>query len=370
MIRLKIRKLSYICGMALLLFAFANCSRLNVSVPNVKMSSKSFESEIGLGCSIQQISSAVISEETDLEFSLNSSGALQAFEYSCNNTSWQYLEMVRDSSGKSLIRIPNIPIGSYVCNLRGVADATTYPCRGHLSIQVIARAENGNPPMTPPVTPAVGQFQSLHQAPVTYIVSSSLDSTGALVFTKTAPLYGFKNQYSPQGTPGCVLGYPEFRSQCETAGEGSGFDIPGPTYQTAFKIYIPKGTKLFGASGYFPQSVKYAVSVRLDAPPSRTAALSDAEYDTALRSQNRNTDFEKLLKGEERLMVHDSGGSMSFSGIARLSTNPLASGHWLYIRVLNGSDPVHGLGAIYEFDRNIYRQAFEAMSFGSNGDPL
>jgi hypothetical protein len=42
-----------------------------------------------------------------------------------------------------------------------------------------------------------------------------------------------------------------------------------------------------------------------------------------LRWQNRNTDFAKLLAGEERLMVHDGGGSISLSGIARMSATTL-----------------------------------------------
>lgn len=116
------------------------------------------------------------------------------------------------------------------------------------------------------------------------------------------------------------------------------------------------------------QSEKYAVAVRIDQSPSRRTAFSDAEYEQAKLAQHKEYDFAKVLAGEERLIVHDGGGSISLTGIARMGANPLSTGRWIYIRVLNGGS-IHGLGAIYEVQRDIYKTEYYKTSFGSNGDP-
>ena len=216
---------------------------------------------------------------------------------------------------------------------------------------------------------AHAQFQSLHQFPVTYNISSSLDASGNLYFTKTPQLFGFKDQYAPTGVSGCVMGYPELRAQCQTVDGGFGFTLEGYSSYTEFRVYIPAGTTFFGLSGYLPQSVQYAAAVRLGSAPTRVATLSPAEYEAAKVAQNRNTDFAKLLAGEERLMVHDGGGSISLSGIARMSATTLTTGQWLYVRVLNGSS-IAGLGALYEVDLDRYRTSYTATQFGADGDPV
>lgn len=219
-----------------------------------------------------------------------------------------------------------------------------------------------------PNPPVANSFHSLHQNPITYVKSSWVDAQGQLNFSKTPPLTGFKDQFSPAGTPGCVIGYPEMRSECQTVNGGFGFNFEGVTSYMEYKIYVPAGMTFFGASGYLPQSEKYAVAVRIDQPPSRRTALSDAEYSQAKMAQHREYDFAKVLGGEERLIVHDGGGSISLSGIARMGANPLSKGRWIFIRVLNGSS-IHGLGAIYEVQRDIYKTEYYKTSFGSNGDP-
>lgn len=215
---------------------------------------------------------------------------------------------------------------------------------------------------------AHAQFQSLHQFPLTYNISSSLDASGNLFYTKTPQLFGFKDQFAPAGVSGCVMGYPELRTQCQTVNGGFGFTLEGYSSYTEYRVYIPAGTTFFGLSGYLPQSMQYAAAVKLGGPPSRTTMLSPAEYEAAKAGQNRNTDFARLLAGEERLIVHDGGGSISLSGIARLTPTTLTTGRWLYVRVLNGSN-IAGLGALYEVDLNAYRAGYNATAFGADGDP-
>ena len=202
-------------------------------------------------------------------------------------------------------------------------------------------------------------FQSLHQFPVTHSISGPL---------KTDPLIGFENQFAPFGVSGCLIGYPEFRDRCQNVSGGFSFAFDGYTNYQEFKVYVPAGTTFFGVSGYMPQSVQYGVAVKLGSPPARTTPLTEAEYQAAKAAQNRTKDFDKLLAGEERIIVHDGGGAISLSGIARLSP-PLATGQWLYFRVLTGNTSIAGLGAIYEVNRDQYRNAYESLDFGTDGDP-
>ena len=212
-------------------------------------------------------------------------------------------------------------------------------------------------------------FFSLHQSPITYVKSSGLDSQGNLIFHKTAPLVGFKDQFMPAGTPGCVMGYPEYRSECQTVNDGFGFILEGVTSYVEYKFYVPAGMTFFGVSGYLPQSAKYAVAVRIDQAPQRRTPLSDSEYQAAKLVQHKEFDFAKILAGEERLIVHDGGGNISISGIGRMATNPLPVGRWMYVRVLNGG-PIHGLGGIYEVQRDIYKSEYYKILFSRDGDPL
>lgn len=218
-------------------------------------------------------------------------------------------------------------------------------------------------------TNVYAQFQSLHQFPVTYNIGTSMDASGNIYYNKTPQLFGFRDQFAPSGVSGCVMGYPELRTLCQTVDGGFGFTLDGYSSYTEFKVYIPAGTTFFGLSGYMPQSVQYAAAVKLGSAPTRVAMLSAAEYEAAKVAQNRNSDFAKLQAGEERLMVHDGGGSISLSGIARLSTAPLTTGQWLYVRVLNGSS-IAGLGALYEVNLDQYRSAYSTTQFGADGDPV
>lgn len=214
-----------------------------------------------------------------------------------------------------------------------------------------------------------GVFFSLHQSPIRYVKSSGLDSQGNLVFDKTPPLVGFKDQFTPFGVPGCVMGYPEYRNECQVVNDGFGFILEGVTNYVEYKFYVPAGMTFFGVSGYLPQSAKYAVAVRIDQAPQRRTPLSDTEYQAAKLAQHKEFDFAKILAGEERLIVHDGGGNISISGIGRMASNPLSAGRWIYVRVLNGG-AIHGLGGIYEVQREIYKSEYNKILFSKDGDPL
>jgi hypothetical protein len=55
---------------------------------------------------------------------------------------------------------------------------------------------------------AQAQSVSLHQTPLMYPRSSSIDADGLIRFVYTDPLVGFHDQSAPVGASGCVLGSP------------------------------------------------------------------------------------------------------------------------------------------------------------------
>lgn len=233
--------------------------------------------------------------------------------------------------------------------------------------EVNSPAPAPNPPSSP--TPGGGSFTSLHQFPITYVKSSYLDSSGNLIHEKTPELRGFKDQFSPSGTPGCAMGYPELRSLCQTVSGGFGFILSGYTSYSEFKVYIPASTTFFSLSGFQPQGVDYAVVSRLGSPPVRTAPLTSAEYQAVKSSQNVNTAFNSLIAGQEMTFVHDGGGNLSLSGTARLSNSPVQEGKWLYIRVINGNS-IYNLNGVYEVKLDQYRPIYNSITFETNGDPV
>jgi hypothetical protein len=218
---------------------------------------------------------------------------------------------------------------------------------------------------------AFAQFISLHQFPVTYTKSAGVDAQGNY-FAQTESFSGFKNQFSPFGVPGCVLGYEEFRSQCQSVNGGLSFSLPGYSNYKEYKVYIPAGTTFFTLSGNLPQNIQYGVAVRLGQVPTRTSALTAEEYENFRNTQNISTAFGRMQAGEEIVLVHNYGGNMSLSGDARLSANPLSAGVWMYVRVLTG-DQIYLLGAVNEVNRVTYKQHYDqlvvAQKFGADGDP-
>ena len=373
-------------------FAFNNCSQYssskyeNTTVENQKSNDNSGAS-VRTACKVTQQSGTQLLTGSSVNFMIEYTGPIEDIDYNCNNQGKILLGSV--ASSPQSFSVNNLSAGNYSCVLYGKTVNAAVTCSNVLQFSVVdsfipqpspTPSPSPSSPSTSPLptplpspsptngTPSNPAFASLHQNSITFNKSSGVDANGVYYIVKTDPLIGFKNQFPPEGTPGCTMGYPELRSYCDTVNGGFGFILNGYTDQYQFKVYIPKGTVFFSLSGFLPQSVKYAVAVKLGSPPLRTASLSDAEYEQAKSAQNYNTDFYRLQNGEELIMVHDGGGNPSFSGTARLSNNPITTGKWLYVRVINNSS-IYNLGAVYEVNRYIYKQSFYEIPFINTGDP-
>lgn len=368
--------------LTVLLLNFTNCSKYNSSNfetihSNQSLSSIPDSGSLRSSCQLVQLSPTQINSGESLNFRIQYSGQFNSFDYSCNQQSKIFLTTNSAASPINL-SIQNLSSGSYSCLVYGQTTQGPVTCSNSIQVNVISAIPSTpqpNPLPNPTPSPASGgsgnsdpSFISLHQNSLTHAKSSGLDSSGNYYSVRTEPLVGFKNQYPPAGTAGCIIGYPELRSECDVVNGGFGFSLKGYSNQYQFKVYIPRGTTFFSLTGFLPQSIKYAVAVKLGAPPTRKTELSDAEYEQAKSAQNYNYDFAKLLNGEERIMVHDGGGNPSFSGTARLSASPLQTGQWIYVRVLNNA-AIYDVGAVYEVNRDIYKQSFYQIPFSSNGDP-
>lgn len=175
-------------------------------------------------------------------------------------------------------------------------------------------------------------FFSLHQMPKS--VAVSLGSDGQYVYSPA--LQGFQLQYEPRGVTGCGVGISSLSSQC-LIGNGLSAFVPGYSGYREIKAYIPAGTLTFAVSGFIAQGLQFAVAARIGQPPSRSQGVPSGEYEQ-LKTQSPNLAFNKLLAGQEVVLVHDGGGSIILSGNGVLQRWPTVKGAWLYMRVLNGDE--------------------------------
>lgn len=396
-----------------LMFAFQNCSN-SFTVPSeliVDTSLVNTPHEIDpvlttSACRVSQISGSTVNLGNAIQFQFVSSSDISLMEYTCDHgQTWSNFSMNGDEV-KSLL---NIPIGVYQCSFHGKNIQNQFiSCEGLLNVSVVNPEPNSSggfwsssgssPSSSSGSSSGISSSSSSSGGEISSSSSSSgiggSTSTssssggvpssnssggslanffslhqGTLTYPDQAPLVGFKNQNAVTGYTGCLIGYPEYRSLCPSVTGGFSLSFPGYTYNHEYKIFIPAGTKFFSLTGNHPQTVQYAVAVRLDQPPQRSTELSSTEYEMVKGTQDIEAAFGKILNGEELLLVHSGGGNMTMSGVLRMSSNPLAQGHWLYIRVLNG-DGVYLLGAVYEVDKEKYRQGFNSLQFNSAGDPL
>ena len=199
-------------------------------------------------------------------------------------------------------------------------------------------------------------FFSMHQ--IERKIAMGLDSTG--LYKYSPALTGFRNQYNPVGVTGCGIGVPQFVSECYLSTGLSAF-VSGYSGYREIKTYIPAGTLMFSVAGFLPQNTSYAVAARIGRPPSRTAALSSAEYQTVKTGQNRNLAFNRLLAGQEVILVHDGGGVMILSGNGVLQRWPTTKGAWIYMRVLNG-DEIYNLQYLNRVDTGEYVRWYNEFS--------
>lgn len=149
--------------------------------------------------------------------------------------------------------------------------------------------------------------------------------------TSPSGIYGWKNLFYPKQS-----GF-SWRATDET------------TNITQFKIYIPAGTKFSTTGGYLPQQTQYAIVTRINETPLRKEGLSQNEYFSYHGvPSDPNTMFDRMMRGDEVISVHDGGGAKSLSGVIRLST-PLKNGLWIYGRVLSRKPDFKKLGCSYSF---------------------
>lgn len=205
---------------------------------------------------------------------------------------------------------------------------------------------------------ANAQFLSLHQYSQTYV-----DGRGVPV-----SYTGFRDQFSPTGTPGCVMGVTSLRSSCTYVSNGLSFSLQGGQDLTQFKVYVPAGATSFIFSGYLPQGLQAAVAVRMNAAPDRVNPLSAAEYANYQSNRDIYTVYSRLAAGQEVILVADGGGSFSLAGNNNFSP-ALSTGAWVYFRLINGTY-IDTPRATYEIDLAKYIAGYGAITFGGDGDPV
>ena len=225
-----------------------------------------------------------------------------------------------------------------------------------------------------PCAGAQEQYISLHQ--FSKRLSLSYKSDGSVNFIDN--LSGIKNLYDPTGVvgggaPACVLGVPQFSSKCSLVAGSIGGGIIGTfDLYKQYKFYFPAGSISAGLFAAMPQSTQYATVARMGTPPTRATPLTSAEYQDRKSRMDLNIDFNRLLAGQEVIMVHDGSGNINPTGNGRFETHPMLKGYWVYVRVLN-NDYVTNLSGATGLDLDIYTDWYKGMiasnGFKSDGDP-
>lgn len=356
-------------------------------------------------CSLEQISSSILSFGSSLDFYLRSSVDFEKIEYNCNSANWTNLELT--STKNQFVSVPNIPAGKYDCSLRGFVKSQTISCSGKLQFEIAAEPfpPTTNYPPTPPPTwnPSAPSgnssgFSSVHQLPKKIFKPD---------YTLYEPSFvGYKNQFNPNHpATGCALGVSQYSSQCSSPGSSNVFSISseivngtygytqhGTYSEKQFKIFIPPGA--FYGSGilYLPQRTRVALVAKLQSPPSRTSPLTMDEYrfnpdlnssswvlgsiaesdSYKLNHVDTGEGFEKLIRGEEFIIIHHGGGVMPLFPILRrdISKSALDKGYWIYIRILNSENDPVSPSFRYEVNPTTYQNWYNSATFGQDGDPI
>ena len=225
----------------------------------------------------------------------------------------------------------------------------------------------GTGPVAP--NPATARFISVHQ---TQLKISAPPAAGSYEYPAVYKV-GFKQQYSPEGISGCAIGFNV--GGCAFPGGGS-LALPeftGYKLQSAeFKVFIPVGAKSLMLAGYAPQGAVVAFAMRFGAPPTRTAALSGAEYSSAQVNEKIDQSFYNLVRAKsELLVVHDGGGTVRFvGGGIDNSRTPITESGWLYIRQINGT-PLYDIQGGIDVDLTRYAAGYNTIQWTTetNSDP-
>ncbi len=203
-------------------------------------------------------------------------------------------------------------------------------------------------------------------------------------------LRGFKNQFNPEGAPGCVLGLPGTIEFCYVTDENGESNRTGLKFKplvlvnnvgSKFRIYIPPGTIDFKLDLEIDSEVTFACVARLDAPPVRSSLLTIAEYDKALADQSVTNDFYKLMRGEERYFANNKSGVVNVGGhFVEKDLYKIDKGRWLFVTVLNSqlkpdiedeSEEATGyFKAIYKVNPSTYPGLYREIKYAGNDNPV
>lgn len=382
---MKINLLAAIPFFGTVFLAFNNCSKYSSStyenlITQDPMSTSTPNTNFRATCKVNQQSGPQVIIGSNLNFAIDYSGAFEQFYYSCNNSSQIFLA----TATRSPITLSISPayIGNYNCTLHGKTNSSTVGCTGQLQFSVADQfnappAPQSSPNPSPSPAPIPNPTPSPNPNPV-----GSYPQFTSVHNASLNPVKGFKNQCHPNTSS----------SQTFTCGGMAKDTDSGNQWiyqQKEFKIYIPKGTLVGGMKLFLPQKVRTAVVVSADKPPLRTTPLSLDEYrfdsttgwiagtiseSEAYRNNEDDSGvgFEKLLRGQELVLVHPGGGVMQVTPTIRrqsVGSVPLEQGHWIYIRVITQEDSLYNPQYVFDIDTNIYTSWFSSAQFDSYGDP-
>lgn len=233
------------------------------------------------------------------------------------------------------------------------------------------------PSSSPTITPELkAAFRSLHQ----YSVRVATPPAPGTFDYGAVNLVGFKSQYDPnESIAGCATGALA-NTSCAFPWTGSGtvglsftealinYNVP-----SAFRFFVTSGSTDVRMTGYSAQRTAIVFAVRMGRAPTRTAAVTAAEYSSIQANEKIDTSFARLSNGEEILVAHDGGGTVRF-----LSGRTNTSGGWIFIRQLPIASVPTGYTVaptLYDIqlavvaDKSAFINHYRSLTFDSSGDP-
>lgn len=191
---------------------------------------------------------------------------------------------------------------------------------------------------------------------------------------------GFKNQYNPSDSmTACSLGilpagdcaFPWTESSTVSLSFTEaliGYNVP-----RNMRFFVTSGSSDVRMAGYAAQRQAFAFVIKMGSAPARTRAITAAEYSAAQVSENIDTSYARLARGDEMIVVHDGGGTVRF-----LSGKAVTTGGWIYVRQLDIAENISGMtpaANLYDIqlsvvaDRASFVQHYNRMTFDASGDP-
>lgn len=234
------------------------------------------------------------------------------------------------------------------------------------------------------------KYKSVHEHTIE-ILQDIVDSGYGGWSLITDKLAGFKNQFNPLESPGCMLGYSDVKDKCLFTTDFGFTDKPGLVLYpkdflgsvSKFRIYIPAGTTQFKLEMYLgsfttPDKMTYGGVIKMDVPPTRTQPLTTSEYEKIQAESSITKDFYKVLSGKEVYFMHNGSGKVTIGGVFKETVDyKIDKGRWLFINVLNMSDKIADskiyeaqLMATYNVNTNTFRELYNSIVYDSAGNPV